>query len=138
MSVVRLPPARVSSDWGEWGERTYGTPEEWKKAKARYWASRWTLFRRCVICRAGRSKDGRPLELNHLTYFTTRIRKGWTPKWLLVPLCHRCHVVETRFTRWLRKVHVNYGEHFWATLILYAAVRAPIVTTVFLVWQFRP
>ena len=114
-----LPPRRknvVDTEWAEWGARVYGTADQWREAKRRYWASRWTVFRRCVVCRAGRSKDDKPLELNHLTYAFTRVRNGWTPKLVLVPLCHRCHVVETRFTRWLRRHKVNFGEHVWATL----------------------
>ncbi len=138
---IHLPRAgrtAVETEWAEWGARVYGTPEQWKNKKAQYWASRWTVFRRCVVCRAGRSKDGRPLELNHLTYWPTKLRRGWVPLLFLVPLCHRCHVVETRFTRWLRRRKVNFGEHVIATLCLYLAPRSVLVSVAWTLWHFGP
>lgn len=138
MSILHAPRRAVSTDWGDWGARAYGTPERWAETKRRYWASRWTIVRRCVVCRAGKSKGGKELELNHLTYATTKIRKGWTPMWLLVPLCHRCHVAETSLARWLRRRRINFGEHLWATLALYLSVRLPVLGVLWVVWHFAP
>jgi 5-methylcytosine-specific restriction endonuclease McrA len=124
MSIHTPRPQR--EQWGEWGARVYGTPEQWRALKAKYWASRWTIFRRCLICRSG--KD---LQLNHLTYRFTKLRAGWTPLLLLVPLCPRCHKFETWLTRRLRKLKINFGEHVIATFGTWAVTRSGIVA---LVW----
>jgi hypothetical protein len=111
----------VRQEWAAWGDRVYGSDADWAASKRRYWDSRWTLFRRCLWCRSGRG-----LQLNHLTYVTTRIRRGWTPLWLFVPLCARCHHGETWLTRKIRKVW-PWGEHVVATFGVYLLSRAVIL-----------
>lgn len=110
---------RPATAWSDWSARVYGEPR-WSDTKARYWRSRWTLAR-CLWCRARRG-----LELNHLTYVFARRFMGWTPLWTLIPLCHRCHVVETRWTRVVRRVW-PWGEHAVVTFGVWLASRGALV-----------
>jgi hypothetical protein len=132
---ILLPPRRdIRESWSEWSEQVYGTPQQWRATCQRDAASRWVPHR-CVVCRAGRSKGNKDLELNHLTYwFARKVRRAWTPKLFMVPLCHRCHQVETRLTRRMRRMRVNWGEHLWATLTLYLGVRVPIIGALWALW----
>jgi len=112
-------------DWSDWSDRVYGPDDqEWKALNKRYWRSRWTLFSRCLICRAGYQRG---LTLNHLAYWPTKIRTGWVPLLFLVPLCQRCHRWETWATRRLRRVGLRYGAHVLATFGSYLVTRSVIV-----------
>ena len=117
----------VREEWKDWGNRVYGSDHDWSDTKKRYWASRWTLIRRCLWCRSGRG-----LQLNHLTYWTTKIRHGWTPLWFFVPLCARCHGLETAWTRQVRRLF-RPGAHVVVTFGVYLASRAAILGALWLV-----
>ena len=140
---VQLPPRRrrpaPGGQWDPaWSDRVYGPAQlEWKALKAKYWRSRWTLFRRCLWCRKGHA-PGEQLELNHLAYWPTKIRVGWVPLLFLVPLCSRCHGIETRLTRWLRRRRINFGEHVVATFGVYLATRSIVVGVAWVLWHFAP
>lgn len=121
--------SQVREEWAGWGERVYGGDEAWAGTKRRYWASRWTLFRRCLWCRSGRE-----LQLNHLTYWTTKVRAGWTPLWFFVPLCPRCHHAETWATRKLRKLF-RFGAHTVVTFGVYLVSRAVLVGALYEAWS---
>ena len=114
--------------WSGWGDRVYGSDTDWAEAKRRYWRSRWTIFRRCLWCRSGDR-----LQLNHLTYWTTKVRTGWTPLWFFVPLCPRCHRLETKWTRAWRRV-LRPGAHVVVTFGVYLASRAVLGAAVWFGW----
>lgn len=118
---------RIDTAWSDWAARVYGEPR-WSRTKARYWASRWTLAR-CLWCRA---RSG--LELNHLTYVFGRRWAGYTPLWTLVPLCGRCHRLETAWTRRARRM-IRWGEHAWVTFGVWAASRAFVLGAAWLGWN---
>lgn len=106
--------------WREWGARTYGPG--WTATKQRYWRSRWTP-KRCFWCRRRQAgyRLGGGLQLNHLTYLFVRSHRlhgaGWTPLWTLLPLCDRCHRVETWLTRKARSL-LGRGADRWAHLLV--------------------
>lgn len=112
-----------ADSWALWSARVYAKPR-WPDTRQRYFRSRWTLAR-CLWCRSRRE-----LQLNHLTYVFARRFWGWTPLWTLVPLCARCHVLETRWTRVVRRV-LPWGEHAWVSFGVWAASRSALVAGVF-------
>ena len=123
--TIQLPPRRRESDgWDPaWGQRVYGSRQNWAAFNRKYWDSRWTLFRRCLWCRSGRH-----LTLNHLTYWPTKLRHGWVPLLFVVPLCQHCHKAETWLSRKLRnKLKIRYGAHVLATFGVWAFTRSGIV-----------
>lgn len=103
--------------WAEWSARNHGAG--WDETRARYWRSSLRI-RRCVWCwRGGR------LDLNHLTYALSRDHRrygpGWVPAWarhlVLVPMCRRCHELETWLTRYVvRRLIGRRWAHTVATL----------------------
>jgi hypothetical protein len=145
--TLHTPRRRGPADWDpRWSERVYGPQQrEWRELKARYWRSRWTLFRRCLWCRKGHA-PGEQLELNHLTYWTTRFKVGWVPLLFLVPLCSRCHGIETKLTRRARRWRLPFtkvrpfsvGEHVFVTFGVYLLTRSIIVGVVWILWHFGP
>jgi len=114
----------------EWLDKTYGAG--WKATKRRWYASSWTP-RRCFWCLARG-----PVQLNHLTYLFVRFHPdhgaGWTPLWTLLPLCGRCHKVETWAARKLRKFtgkRLDRWTHALVTLGWWVASRGALAAGVF-------
>lgn len=116
-----------ADSWALWSARVYAKPG-WPNTVARYWRSRWTLAR-CLWCRSRRN-----LQLNHLTYIFARRWWGYTPLWTLVPLCSRCHHLETRWTRRVRRV-LPWGEHAWVTFGVYLIIRGVLLGAVYAGWR---
>lgn len=106
--------------WREWSRVVHGPGFE--ETKRRYWASRWTPKR----CFWHLGREG--LQLNHLTYRFARRNNGITPLWTLVPLCARCHGIETWVSRKLRRrwaapLRLGLGPHVAATLYGWLVLR---------------
>jgi hypothetical protein len=72
------------------GYRAFLASPEWRMAKARHWASRWTI-KSCVVCGARRGE--RPLDVHHLVYRSRRDGSLRAPRrWELVSACaYPCH-----------------------------------------------
>lgn len=76
----------------EWSAHIHGPG--WEKTKHDYWASPFTRKRCKWCCRPA-------TQLNHLTYLYSDAT-GACPFWVVVPMCRKCHAVETWITEKIR------------------------------------
>jgi hypothetical protein len=92
-----------------WDRFNSGYGVDWEGTKRRARQSRWTR-KRCFWCRS-RSR----IEWHHLTY-SRAATPGKAPLWVLRPMCHRCHAIETWLCRALFSTRQRHGwAHAWVT-----------------------